>query len=285
MRHFVTFLLLLAYPLAAYSQEESESATDLQAASLADLVQALQQELQGEQTEDNEGKAERESKIPEPLTHYKGRRIARTMHYLGAEWLIRDEREREERCSMMLTNLGVKTGMTICDMGCGNGFHTLRMAEMTGEKGTVLGVDVQPEMLKFLRERMEEQGIENVIPILGSFHNPRLPPNTVDLILLVDVYHEFSHPVEMLAAMRRSLKEDGLMVLVEYREEDPDVPIKPLHKMSKDQINLEMNANGFKLAKEFDELPWQHMMFFGKDTSHDEKEKAEAMKNGPDRNE
>lgn len=217
---------------------------------------------------------QRQSTIPEPLDEYMGRRIAQTMHYLGAEWLIRDEREREERCSMMLANLGVRTGMTICDMGCGNGYHTLRMAEMTGEKGTVYGVDVQSQMLDFLRSRMEDQGIENVIPILGSFHNPRLPRDTIDLILLVDVYHEFSHPEEMLASMRNSLKPDGLMVLVEYREEDPDVPIKPLHKMSKDQINKEMNANGFKLVKEFDKLPWQHMMFFGKDDSDENVDEA-----------
>lgn len=212
------------------------------------------------------------SKIPEGREVYMGRRIAQTMHYLGAEWLIRDEREREERCSMMLTNLGIKTGMTICDMGCGNGFHTLPMAQMTGNKGVVYGVDVQSEMLSFLRERMEEQGIENVIPILGSFHNPRLPTETIDMILLVDVYHEFSHPEEMLAAMRKSLKPDGVIVLVEYRAEDPDVPIKKLHKMSKDQINLELEANGFKLVKEFDELPWQHMMFFGKDDQTEDQE-------------
>lgn len=210
---------------------------------------------------------EPELKVPKGREVYMGRRIAKTMHYLGAEWLIRNEREREERCSMMLTNLGLKTGMTICDMGCGNGFHTLPMAQLTGEKGSVYAVDVQPEMLSLLRNRMEEQGVENVIPILGSYHNPRLPKETIDLILLVDVYHEFSHPEEMLAAMRKSLKPDGLIVMVEYRAEDPDVPIKELHKMSKDQINLELEANGFKLVKEFDELPWQHMMFFGKNDS------------------
>ncbi len=215
-------------------------------------------------SEQSASKKTQEASIPVGIEVYKGRRIAQTMHYLGAEWLIRDEREREERCSMMLTNLGAKTGMNICDMGCGNGFHTLRMAEMTGDKGLVYGVDVQPEMLALLRERMEEQVIENIVPILGSYHNPHLPPDSIDLILLVDVYHEFSHPVEMLAAMRKSLKPDGVIVLVEYRAEDPDVPIEKLHKMSKDQINLELEANGFELVKEFDNLPWQHMMFFGK---------------------
>lgn len=205
-----------------------------------------------------------ESKIPKGRRFYMGREIAMTMHYTGAEWLIRDVREKEERCSLMLANLGVKPGMSICDMGCGNGFHTLKMAEMVGKTGTIFGVDVQPEMLKFMRERFEEQGIENVIPILGSFHNPHLPKNSVDMILLVDVYHEFSHPEYMLKSMRDALKPDGVIVLLEYRLEDPDVPIKLLHKMSKAQVAKEMEANQFKLVKEFDKLPWQHMLFYGK---------------------
>lgn len=214
----------------------------------------------------NDEKVEaKKAEIPPAVDVYMGRRVAQTMHYMGAEWLLRDRREREERCSMMLANLGIKPGMTICDMGCGNGFYALPMAQLTGDKGYVVGVDVQPEMLGMLRNRMEEQGIENVVPILGSFHDPRLPPNINDLILLVDVYHEFSHPEQMLAAMRRSLKPGGLIVLVEFRAEDPKVPIKKLHKMTKAQVNKELTANGFKLVKEFDGLPWQHMMFFGKD--------------------
>ena len=215
-------------------------------------------------------------KIPQGVDVYMGRRVAQTMGHQGADWLIRDTREREERCSLMLSNLGVKRGMTICDMGCGNGYYALQMAQMTGEKGYVLGVDVQPEMLSLLRDRMERKGVENIIPILGSFHNPHLPENLVDLILLVDVYHEFSHPEEMLAAMRKSLKPDGIAVFLEYRKEDPDVPIKPLHKMSKAQVNKELTANGFKLVKEFDKLPWQHMMFFGKDEAWDKAKKTEA---------
>jgi ubiquinone/menaquinone biosynthesis C-methylase UbiE len=206
-----------------------------------------------------------ESTIPPGLEVYMGRRIAQTMHFTGAPWLIRNTREREERCSLMLANLGVKPGMTICDMGCGNGFHALKMARMTGPTGSVLAVDVQPEMLKLLRERTEKEGLENITPILGSFHHPRLPRNSVDLILLVDVYHEFSHPVSMLKGMRESLRPEGVIVLVEFRSEDPKVPIKPLHKMSKAQILKEIPANGFKLVKDYDKLPWQHMMFFGRE--------------------
>jgi ubiquinone/menaquinone biosynthesis C-methylase UbiE len=208
--------------------------------------------------------AAQEGRTPAPRETYKGRRIAQTMHYTGAPWLIRENRENEERCSLMLANLGVKPGMTVCDMGCGNGYYAVQLAKMVGEQGKVLAVDVQPQMLVMLRQRAEQAGLENITPILGSFHNPRLLDNTVDLILMVDVYHEFSHPELMLAAMRKSLKPDGRIALLEYREEDPDVPIKPLHKMSKQQILLEYEPNGFTLVKEFDKLPWQHMMFFGK---------------------
>jgi 2-polyprenyl-3-methyl-5-hydroxy-6-metoxy-1,4-benzoquinol methylase len=204
-------------------------------------------------------------RIPPALKAYKGRKIAQTMHYLGAEWLTRDNREQEERCSLMLANLGVKRGMAICDMGCGNGFYSLQMAKMTGDEGHVYGVDIQPEMLKLLNERADEQGIRNVSPILGTYSDPRLPKGKIDLILLVDVYHEFSHPEQMLAAMRDSLSPDGVCVLVEYRTEDAKVPIKPEHKMSKAQIMKEWPVNGFKLVKEFDGLPWQHMMWFGRD--------------------
>ncbi len=203
---------------------------------------------------------------PTPLTHYKGRRIATTMHYRGAPWLLRDDRERQERCSLMLANLGVKPGMTVCDMGCGNGFYALQLAKMVGPTGRVLAVDIQPEMLELLKDRAAEKQVTNIEPILSGVHDPKLPKGEIDLILLVDVYHEFSHPEQMLAAMRRSLSPKGLIALLEYRAEDPEVPIKPLHKMTRKQIMKEFPPNGFKLVKEFDRLPWQHMMFFGRDS-------------------
>ena len=204
-------------------------------------------------------------KTPPAQTHYLSRKIADTMHHTGAPWLTRDNREEEERCSLMLANLGVKSGMTVCDMGCGNGYYALQLAKLVGPAGRVLAVDVQPEMLKLLQERAHQAGITNVEPIQGQLHDPRLPPGKVDLILLVDVYHEFSHPQLMLESMRRALAPHGVVVLVEYREEDPQVPIKPLHKMSKQQALKELQANGFQLTKEFDGLPWQHMLFFGRD--------------------
>jgi ubiquinone/menaquinone biosynthesis C-methylase UbiE len=206
--------------------------------------------------------------IPPALTEYKGRTIAQTMHYRGATWLVRESREREEDCTTMLENLGVKPGMTVCDMGCGNGFYSLRLAKQVGESGKVLAVDIQQEMLHMLDHRAEKAKLENIETIYGSVVDPRLPIGEVDLILCVDVYHEFSHPEQMLAAMLKSLKPKGQLVLVEFRGEDPRVPIKPLHKMSKKQILKELPPNGYKLVREFDELPWQHMMFFGKEKGH-----------------
>lgn len=193
---------------------------------------------------------------------FMGRQIAQTMHYTGAPWLVRESREREEECGTLLKSLRIRPGQTVCDIGCGNGFYTLRLARMVGEQGAVLAVDIQPEMLDLLRFRAREAKIANVVPILGTATDPHLPAGTVDLVLLVDVYHEMSHPAAMLRAIRNSLKPDGRMVLVEFRAEDPRVPIKPLHKMSKRQILKEIPPHGFRLTRQFDDLPWQHVMFF-----------------------
>ncbi|MCG8586650.1 MAG: methyltransferase domain-containing protein [Pirellulales bacterium] len=204
-------------------------------------------------------------KLPPALKAYMGRRIAQTMHYAGAPWLVRESRQREEDCATLLKELRLKPGMTVCDMGCGNGFYALKMADEIGPKGTVLAVDIQREMLRLLEDRAKRAKIENVKPIVGTLIDPHLPKGKVDLILCVDVYHEFSHPVHMLAKMRESLAPGGQIALAEFRLEDPKVPIKLLHKMSKKQILKEFNANGLKLVREFDDLPWQHLMFFERD--------------------
>ncbi len=202
---------------------------------------------------------------PPPVTEYKGREIAQTMHYLGAPWLTRDSREREEDCKTMLAALHVKPGDVVCDLGCGNGFYTLKLAKLAGDKGKVVAVDIQREMLELLKDRAAEEKITNIEPVLGTTTDPKLPANSIDLMLLVDVYHEFSNPEEMLAAIRKSLKPGGRVALAEFRGEDPNVPIKPLHKMSKAQIMKEFPPNGFKLVEQFDKLPWQHLMFFERD--------------------
>jgi glutathione peroxidase-family protein/ubiquinone/menaquinone biosynthesis C-methylase UbiE len=201
-------------------------------------------------------------KGPPPLREYRGRTIAQTMHWQGAPWLLRALRENEEKTSIMLKELGLKPGMNVADIGSGNGFHTLQMAKAIAPDGTAYAVDIQPEMLKMLLGRAAEESVTNVKTIENTFWNAMLPENTIDLALLADVYHEFSHPEEMLASIRKSLRPGGRLVLVEFRTEDPDVPIKELHKMSKEQILREVPPNGFKLVQSFDGLPWQHLMFF-----------------------
>jgi len=200
--------------------------------------------------------------LPEPLTEYMGREIAQTMHWRGAEWLMRATRESEEHSSAMLEALGLEEGMTACDLGCGNGFHTLRMAERVGATGRVYAVDIQEPMLAMLRRRYSARGLDNIEPVLATVSDPRIPAGSCDLVLMVDVYHEISYPEQVLRGVRRALAPGGRVVLVEFRAEDPDVPIKPLHKMSREQVVREMEANGFELDASFDELPWQHMLFF-----------------------
>jgi SAM-dependent methyltransferase len=199
---------------------------------------------------------------PPALTEYMGRTIAQTMHWKGAGWLVRATREREENSARMIDLLDLEPGMTACDLGCGNGYHTLMMATRVAPDGKVVGVDIQPEMLVMLEKRASAEGVTNIETVEGELHDPKLPAGQFDLVLMADVYHEFSHPEQMLAAIRRALKPDGLAVLVEFRAEDPTVPIKPEHKMTKDQVVKELGANGFTLARSEDSLPWQHLLFF-----------------------
>lgn len=198
----------------------------------------------------------------DPPGFYMGRELAQTMSHEAAPWLVRAEREAEEKTSRMITELDLEPGDVACDLGAGNGYHTLRMAKVVGEKGRVVAVDVQREMLDLLRARAREAGVTNVETILGSLDDPRLPARGCDLILMVDVYHELSDPRRMLTHLRAALRDGGRMALVEFRAEDPEVPIKRLHKMSQAQILREMTVNGFALARSFDGLPWQHLMFF-----------------------
>ena len=206
----------------------------------------------------------RAAETPDPPGFYLGRRIAQTMHWSGAAWLIRHEREREESCSKLLENLALTPGQTVCDLGCGNGFYTLPMARAVAPGGKVLAVDIQPEMLRLLNERAAKEKATGIETILGTEDDPKIPEASCDLILLVDTYHEVSGPAALLAHTRKALKPDGLLVLAEFRAEDDAVPIKPEHKMSKAQVLKELTANGFALAREFDGLPWQHLMYFKK---------------------
>lgn len=194
---------------------------------------------------------------------FMGRTIAPTMSYHGADWLTRPERNAEENTDRLLEALELRPGATACDLGAGNGYHTLRMAQRVGPTGRVLAVDIQPEMLALLDQRATAAGITNVTTVLGEPADPKLGTARCDLLLLVDVYHELSDPKTMLDKMKAALTPRGRIALVEFRAEDPSVPIKPLHKMSKPQMVKEFGSAGLVPVAEFDDLPWQHLVFFG----------------------
>ncbi len=200
---------------------------------------------------------------------YMGREIAQVMGHEGADWLDRPERETEEQPSRLLKALKIQPGSVVADIGAGSGFFTFRLAKIVGAKGKVLAVDIQPEMLAIIRQRMKARHLTNVEPIKGTITDPHLPVNSVDLILLVDVYHEFSHPYEMTQAMVRALRPGGRLVFVEYRLEDPKVPIKLVHKMTEKQVRKEMAIHPrVRHAATLEILPWQHIIIFEKKHSH-----------------
>ena len=192
---------------------------------------------------------------------YLGREIAHVMGHQAAPWLERPEREDEEAPAKLVEALELKPGMVVADIGVGTGYFAFRMAPRV-EK--VLGVDIQPEMLERLKARGEKLGLSNVVGVLGEEKDPKLPEGSVDLVLMVDVYHEFAFPYEMTIAIRKALKPRGRIALVEYRKEDPRVPIKEVHKMSEAQAKREMEVAGFRWLKTFDGLPRQHLLFFEK---------------------
>jgi ubiquinone/menaquinone biosynthesis C-methylase UbiE len=195
---------------------------------------------------------------------YKGRPIAPVMSAAGADWLTREDRERYEEPEKVLDALDIREGMTVADVGAGVGYFTLRLAKRVTNSGRVLAVDVQPEMLSLLKKNAEREKLRNIDLLLGTPTNPDLPPRSVDLALLVDVYHEFEYPEEMIQSIRNSLKPDGRLVLVEYRGEDPKVPIKPEHKMTVKQVLSEIEPMGFRLKEKLDFLAWQHILIFTK---------------------
>ena len=194
---------------------------------------------------------------------YMGREISHVMGHLGAGWLERPAREREEKPTVLIDNLGLDEDSVVADIGAGTGYFTFRIAERVPE-GRVLAVDIQPEMLEFLNEGEAERGLDNVEPILGEIDDPKLPAGEVDLVLMVDAYHEFDHPREMMLGIVAGLKPGGRVALVEYRGEDPSIAIKPLHKMTEAQAIREMEAVGLEHVETIAALPIQHLMLFQK---------------------
>ena len=194
---------------------------------------------------------------------YKGREISKVMGHLGASWLERPKREQEERTDLLVKGLDLKPTDHVADIGAGSGYFSFRMARLL-PKGKVYAVDISPQMIGIVRSKMAKEKVQNVEPIQSTITQTKLKPNSVDAALIVDAYHEFSHPLEMATSILESLKPGGKLVLIEYRMEDPSVPIKLLHKMTEKQAISEMKTAGFKWEKTLTMLPQQHFMIFRK---------------------
>ena len=225
---------------------------------------------------DSPAKVEEVATIPEPPTYttatpsrdgigkiFMGREISHVMGHPGIGWLERDEREKEEAPSKAIAMLGLAPDTVIADIGAGSGYYSFRIAPLVPE-GKVIAVDIQPEMLDFLKTESAKLKIDNVEPHLGTVESVQLPENSIDAALMVDAYHEFSHPAEMLQSLHNALKPGGKIYLLEYRAEDPEVPIKPLHKMTAAQAIKEYEALGFTFIENKPDLPWQHLLIFEK---------------------
>lgn len=195
---------------------------------------------------------------------YMGREIAHVMGHEGAGWLERPEREKEERTDLALAALKIKPGQSVADIGAGTGYYTRRLAKLVGTNGIVFANEIQQEMLDDLMKNASAENIRNIKPVLGTITDPKLPARSVDLILMVDVYHEFDHPHEMIEAMIPALKSGGRIAFVEFRAEDPAVAIKPVHKMSEAQVRKEMSTHKLQWDETNKTLPQQHVILFKK---------------------
>lgn len=197
---------------------------------------------------------------------YMGRQIAHVMSHFGIDWLERQERELEENTTLLLKNMDIKPGMIVADIGAGSGYHSALLSKKVGN-GKVYAVDIEPEMIAYLNKRIKQEKLSGIVPVLSKETNVMLTENTVDLVLIVDGYHEFSYPYEMAVSMLKALKPEGKLVLVEFRSEDDAVPIKEIHKMSEAQAVKELKAAGFIFEKNIKNLPWQHCIIFRKPTN------------------
>lgn len=202
--------------------------------------------------------------LPQTEHPVTGRRIAPVMGVSGADWLNRPGREREENTQRALEELHLTPGMVVGDVGAGTGYFSLKIAKRVAPTGKVYANDIQPQMISKLRASAEAAGITNVVPVLGTESNPNLPIAQLDLIIMVDVYHELSRPQRMLQQLHAALKPNGQLVLLEYRKEDLSVPIRPEHKMSLEEVKAEVEPEGYRFEKSVETLPWQHMVFFRK---------------------
>lgn len=191
-----------------------------------------------------------------------GREIAHVMSASGADWLERPERQAEEHPREAIAALRIAKGSTVADVGAGSGYLSRLLAAAVGPTGTVWCSDIQPRMLEILRDKMQAAGVTNYQAVLGSETDPRLPEGQIDLILMADVYHEFAQPREMLRRMKLALRPGGRLVLLEYRKEDPSVPIREEHKMAVSTVRRELEPEGFHFEQAIETLPRQHLLIF-----------------------
>jgi precorrin-6B methylase 2 len=196
---------------------------------------------------------------------YLGREIAQIMGPGGILWLERSERETEEQPQLVIDALEIKPGQTIADLGAGSGYYSFRIAPLVGRSGKVLAIDIEPQMLEAIAQRAQREQVSNVATVRSSARDPNLAPGSVDLLFMVDVYHELEYPYEVMTEVRAALKPDGRVALIEYRAEDPQVAIKPVHKMSERQVRRELEAAGFRHVKTVRTLPLQHLIVFEKE--------------------
>jgi ubiquinone/menaquinone biosynthesis C-methylase UbiE len=200
--------------------------------------------------------------VPQARHPVSGREIAPVMGHEGASWLDRPEREAEEAPSKAIAALEIRAGQVVADVGAGSGYYSVRLARAVGENGRVYATDIQLEMLALLKSKIAAEHLSNVEPVLGTEADPKLPAASVDLVLMVDVYHELARPQEMLRALKRALRPDARLVLIEFRKESAWVPIREEHKMSVREARLEVEAEGYRFERNIDVLPWQHILVF-----------------------
>ena len=217
-----------------------------------------------QKTKAKDGRASKTRARRDQTGFYMGRQIADVMSWEGVDWLFRQTRIEEEQPEAMLDALKIARGATVADVGAGAGYHSIRLAQRVGPNGTVLSTDLQPQMLEMLRNNAREAGVTNIKPIRATQTDTKLPDAKVDLILMVDVYHECSDPETTLKGLFKALKPQGRLVLVEFRGEDPEVPIKPEHKMTVKQVRREIEPHGFLFKDSLEFLPWQHVIIFEK---------------------
>jgi ubiquinone/menaquinone biosynthesis C-methylase UbiE len=259
----IAFLGISEFLIARQTAEPAQSKPQAETGSQTKSRQSPSKTKSKAKTKD--GRSSKNRAGGDPPGVYMGRQIADVMSWEGVDWLFRETRIDEEQPEAMLEALKIPRGATVADVGAGAGYHSIRLARRVGPQGTVLASDVQPEMLRMLRTNARTARVTNIKPILASQGNTKLPKGTVDLILMVDVYHECTDPERTLQGLFEALKPRGRLVLVEFRGEDPDVPIKPEHKMTVAQVRREVEPQGFVFKEpplEF--LPWQHVIIFEK---------------------